>query len=179
MVLLSGGIDSTACVAFYLAQRRATSALFVDYGQLSVRRERRAATAVAAHYQIPLRLLRLGGLANMGTGLIQGRNGALLALALMASTARTRILGLGIHAGTPYVDCSTAFSAAAQSMLDLYTAGAVQLGTPFLEWRKGDIVAYCRAASVPLNLTYSCERGTSPACGRCSSCRDRVAHACA
>lgn len=33
LVLLSGGIDSTACLDFYLQLGRPSCALFVDYGQ--------------------------------------------------------------------------------------------------------------------------------------------------
>ena len=33
---------------------------------------------------------------------------------------------------------------------------------------------FTKAQSVPLELTYSCERGTSPPCNLCSSCLDRA-----
>jgi predicted subunit of tRNA(5-methylaminomethyl-2-thiouridylate) methyltransferase len=46
-VLLSGGIDSTACAAFYLSQDFQVHAVFVDYGQVAARREADAAKAVA------------------------------------------------------------------------------------------------------------------------------------
>ena len=53
-VLLSGGIDSTACVAFYLQQGFQVRGLFVDYGQAANAHEASAVDAVAHHYAIPL-----------------------------------------------------------------------------------------------------------------------------
>ncbi len=46
LVLLSGGIDSSACLVFYLAQGFSISALFVDYGQVSKGRGESAPSAV-------------------------------------------------------------------------------------------------------------------------------------
>ena len=54
LVLLSGGIDSSACLVFYLTQGFSVSALFVDYGQVSKGREESAASAMCAHYGVPL-----------------------------------------------------------------------------------------------------------------------------
>jgi 7-cyano-7-deazaguanine synthase len=54
LVLLSGGIDSAACLDFYLDLGRTPCALFVDYGQLAARAELRAALAVADYYSVPI-----------------------------------------------------------------------------------------------------------------------------
>ena len=61
VVLVSGGLDSAACVDFYQQQRLAVSGLHVTYGQPAARHEAAAATAVAHHYGIPLTLIRLVG----------------------------------------------------------------------------------------------------------------------
>ncbi|NQU38777.1 MAG: 7-cyano-7-deazaguanine synthase [Lentisphaerae bacterium] len=54
LVLLSGGIDSAACLDFYIAREERVRAMFVEYGQLAVTRERNAARRVATHFDIPL-----------------------------------------------------------------------------------------------------------------------------
>ena len=42
LVLLSGGIDSSACVPYYLSQGVIVSGLFVEYGPAAAELERKA-----------------------------------------------------------------------------------------------------------------------------------------
>jgi len=39
LILLSGGIDSTACVHYYLDQKFDVKAVFIDYGQKARKNE--------------------------------------------------------------------------------------------------------------------------------------------
>jgi 7-cyano-7-deazaguanine synthase len=88
----------------------------------------------------------------------------------LASIGRlTGVIGIGIHAGTEYPDCSPAFVDAMQRLLDVYSGGEVQLDAPFLSWSKPEIWEYARRLGVPLDATYSCEFGPRP-CGQCLSC---------
>ena len=172
LVLLSGGIDSTAVVAFYLEQQCHVSCLFVDYGQAAGPKEQLAAQRVAAHYGVPLRHMTCTGTKSKGGGLILGRNAFLLSAALMEFDAKAGIIATGIHAGTQYYDCSERFAHAIGDIFDGYTDGRVRVGAPFLEWSKPDIWAFCRDRRVPVNMTYSCELGREQPCGECNSCRD-------
>ena len=171
-VLLSGGIDSSACVAFYLEQGFSVNGIFVDYGQIAAPREIEAARAIARHYNIPFSRLTWSGLHKKKAGFIRGRNAFLLIGALMELPEETGILALGIHAGTHYQDCSLPFVRKMQSIFDTYTQGKIQIGAPFLNWEKGDIWVYSKSQGVPMELTYSCERGQDQPCGLCLSCRD-------
>jgi 7-cyano-7-deazaguanine synthase len=178
LVLLSGGIDSTACVAFYLQQGFSVSAVFVDYGQIAAPQEKKASQAVANHYQIPVAILSWSGQKKQA-GLIIGRNAFLLFAALMEVPVEARIIAAGIHSGTTYYDCSQSFIRRIQFLFDSYTGGIVQVGTPFLKWSKRDVWAYCKTHRVPLELTYSCENGSAQPCGECLSCQDlEILHAC-
>ncbi len=49
IVLLSGGIDSAARVAFYRQLGHAVAGVFVDYGQPVRAQEEKSAVAIAAH----------------------------------------------------------------------------------------------------------------------------------
>jgi 7-cyano-7-deazaguanine synthase len=173
LVLLSGGIDSTACLDFYTDLGRAPCALFVDYGQPASRIEADAAKAVAAHYSVPLISLTWFGHQTKHDGLIPGRNCFLISAALMERPRSASLIAIGVHAGTDYADCGQQFLERMQAILDVYENGSVQLTAPFVTWTKADIVAYCAIRKVPVHLTYSCERGTEPSCGSCLSCKDR------
>lgn len=178
MVLLSGGIDSSACVEFYTSKRISVTALFIDYGQVSRRCEQRAAMRISNYFDIPFRCLSLKGAAKKCKGEIRARNAFLLFTALLEFPHRSGIIAIGVHSGTPYFDCSAMFIRKCQDSFDEYADGRIQIGTPFIDWTKSDIWSYSIKKLLPLELTYSCEIGRRQPCGKCLSCRDlEVLHA--
>lgn len=179
VVLVSGGIDSTACIDFYKRQQFAVSGLHVTYGQPAARHESSAAEAVARHYGISLAVIRLMGACPKSDAEILGRNTLLIFAALMELNACSGMIAIGIHSGTPYYDCSSSFLSTIQTIVDGQCGGRVRVVAPFLEWTKKDIWGYCHERGVPIELTYSCERGLDQPCGVCFSCRDlEVLRAC-
>ena len=172
-LLLSGGIDSAACLAFYLKQGFSVECIHIGFGQPAFMYERVAAERVARHFSVPLKILRWSGTENFKEGAIVGRNAFLLMGALLEIDGNTGILATGIHAGTSYFDCSPGFLSSMQALVDGYCDGRVKLGAPFIEWTKQQIFAFCKFEGIPTDLTYSCERGTERPCMECLSCRDR------
>jgi 7-cyano-7-deazaguanine synthase len=179
VVLLSGGIDSFACAHFLRRNDFAPSAVFVDYGQAACRQELAATARICALLGIERTIIRLSAkpVERFRAGEIPGRNLALLSIAALF-THDARVLALGIHAGTRYFDCSRSFADQADRLIAECTDGATALFAPFLQWTKRDIVAYARSEELDLNLTYSCEAGSTPPCGVCSSCWDRKVLLC-
>ena len=174
-VLLSGGMDSAACAAYYLDLGRPVRGLFVDFGQPASRSESISAQAVAAHYGFPLDCARLRGDRVFGQGEIKGRNGYLLLTALMLCPSHVAVIAMGIHSGTQYYDCTPSFVDAINAVFDGYTDGQIRFEAPFLDWEKPLIWAYCRSRGVPVQFTYSCEARSNRPCGECLSCIDRRA----
>ena len=175
VVLLSGGVDSTATLAEYVRHRAPVQAVFFDYRQPARRSEWEAAQAVSKHYRIPLSRVRLGFGLPSHKGEFFGRN-ALLAIAAGAvADDRPLVIATGIHSGLRYYDTTASYVADLQRLFDGYAGGAVSLGAPFLEMTKPEIVKFARRHRVPLSLTYSCERRSGTPCGECPSCEDRKA----
>lgn len=172
LILLSGGIDSTACLHFYLELGRTPFGLFVDYGQRAAAREWKAVHDVASFYDVSAVRLQWEGIRLKNAGLISGRNAFLIIAALMEKPTPVSVIATGIHSGTGYADCTPEFMERMQAVLSMYQEAHVQLAAPFLEWSKADVIKYCLMRDVPVGLTYSCERGTEP-CGNCLSCKDR------
>lgn len=172
MVLLSGGIDSSACVAYYLSHRFSVSALFVDYGQKAAKHEIRAARFISKAYKVPLRILTLSNGKRWGGGCILGRNAFLLYTGLMNFKYESGLIAIGVHSGTAYWDCSEDFILLTQNCFKSYSGGCISIDAPFLKWNKREIWDYCVRKKVPLKFTYSCELGKTQPCGRCLSCRD-------
>ncbi len=174
-LLLSGGIDSAACLQYYLELRRSVRGLFVHYGQAAVTPERKSAQAVSSHYSITLDQVIVSPPRTFSKGEIRGRNAFLILTALLYCPTETRIIASGIHSGTPYYDCSESFLESMNDILDGYSNGGIRCEAPFLHWEKSAIWEYCLLKNVPVHITYSCEAGTEPPCGQCLSCLDKRA----
>ncbi len=173
IVLLSGGIDSTACVQYYLKNGFSTSAIFIDYEQLPVKMEEYSAKKICSYYNIHLNTIRVNGPEYCKKVEIKGRNAIFVLLALMFYPKHVGIISLGIHSGTPYYDCTENFSNDIKNILNGYSNGKIRFEAPFLKWNKKMIYDYCKLQKIPVELTYSCEIGINGPCGECPSCKDR------
>lgn len=75
-----------------------------------------------------------------------------------------------------YRDCRREFYDALEQALSL---GATQetkikIHTPFVHLRKSEVVDQGLRLGVPYHLTHTCYEGTTPACGRCDACSERI-----
>jgi len=204
VVLFSGGLDSSTCLAIAREEGFTPHALSVRYGQRH-EHELRAADRVAQALGVPLKTVSLdlraiGGSAltgelevpkdaPIGQGIpvtyVPARNTVLLALALgYAETLDAQDLYFGVNAidYSGYPDCRPAFVEAFESLANLATAAAVEgraryrVHAPLLRLSKAQIVRRAAALGVPLALTHSCYDPDlqGRACGRCDSCRLRA-----
>jgi 7-cyano-7-deazaguanine synthase len=177
-VLMSGGLDSAACAQLLREQGFSVQGIFVDYGQAAGARELSAATALARHLQIDLTQISVVGLSASSAGELVGRNSMLLFLVLFAGSGQPGLIALGIHAGSNYFDCSDHFLKEIRRLVSEHTDGRVSIVAPFIDWSKREIFDYACSKGLPVELTYSCETGSTPVCGICASCRDRKALGC-
>ncbi len=175
VILLSGGLDSMACVNFYQSIGYETCAIFCDYGQPAAQQERKASKYIAEYFKIPYKVIEIRNIIIPQEGEIFGRNAMLAIAALFCTGSGPYKIIIGIHAGTNYADCTSTFVEAINRVFDVYSNGTVILETPFVNWKKGDIVLYCKKNDLPYKYTYSCEAGEYPPCGKCMSCLDREA----
>lgn len=174
-MLMSGGIDSMACAHFFQRRGDNVSGVFVDYGQSAAVAERRAVDQVTKHLGIALSILSFKAGLDYGLGEVVGRNAFLVFASLMGVQPRTGVISLGIHTGTSYYDCGADFIGQIGDVVQSYSGGRLNVYCPFLLEPKSTIYQYAKFAGLPLDLTYSCEVGTVPSCGRCLSCKDRDA----
>ena len=156
-----------ACVNFYKALNYEVECIFCDYGQPASISEKQASQIIAAYYSVPYETIEVKNINIPKLGEICGRNALLIWAAFCKIGFGSYKIVLGIHAGTEYPDCSPQFIDATNRLFDVYTNGTVIAEAPFINWKKADIVAYCRANSLPYHYTYSCEVGSVPPCGRC------------
>lgn len=174
LVLLSGGIDSLACINYYRNLNFITEGLFIDYGQISNHKEFDAASKVADYYNIKLHKIMINTTLSIKDGFINGRNLLLVSIALTSFPSLRGFISLGIHSGALYSDCSKEFVVKAQNIIDISSTGGILIDCPFLSFTKLEIYNYCLENKLPLELTYSCEIGLIQPCGKCNSCKDLI-----
>ena len=204
VVLFSGGLDSSTCLAIAKEDGFAPHGLAVRYGQRH-EHELGAAERVARAMGSPLKILSLdlraiGGSAltgdievpkdkPIGAGIpvtyVPARNTVLLALALgYAETIDAQDLYIGVNAidYSGYPDCRPAFVEAFEKLANVATAAAVEgraryrVHAPLMSMTKAEIIQRGVQLGVPYRLTHSCYDPDTQgrACGRCDSCRLRA-----
>jgi 7-cyano-7-deazaguanine synthase len=178
LVLAGGGVDSTTCIHQLIREGFRVRALHVDYGQRASTQEWAAVRRVATKLGIAdLQAKILPGILYRGGELV-GRNTALIALALLHLRPDEGLICIGVHAGTPFFDCSPAYVASIARLVAEQTDSKVRLVAPLLDLLKPAVVERARHLGVDLSETYSCQHGDAAPCRSCHSCLDREATGC-
>ncbi|MES3008173.1 MAG: 7-cyano-7-deazaguanine synthase QueC [Pseudomonadota bacterium] len=202
VVLVSGGLDSTTCLAIAKSQGYAVYALSFDYGQrsaseLQAARNLTSSMGVVKHQVIPLGIGTLGGSAltdhdldvpeEEGEGVpityVPARNTIFLAYALgLAEVINAQAIFIGVNARdySGYPDCRPEFIHAFENMANLATRAAIEgapiaIQTPLISLSKAEIIKIGVQLAVDYSKTVSCYQADvhGKACGRCDSCRFR------
>src|SRR5260370_27527621 len=175
-VLASGGLDSTACMAYYFSENYAVHALWVDYGQPSAQAEESAIERITSHYDVPLQKVHVTGInwPKLDNELFQfrGRNLTLVSLAFNTAPVEPGLIALGVHQGTPFADCTDTFAQQLNSLLILLSDGRLRLECPFLHGSKLCVAEYSLLHPFPIYLTFSFGKSLLPPCKEVVKCRD-------
>lgn len=197
LVVLSGGLDSTVCMALAAAHSDPPLALTFDYGQRH-RIELDRAAGVAGHYRAEHLVVHLdtsawGGSAltdpavdvppagstdGIPTTYVPARNSIFLAVALGVAEARgLDAVWIGVNAidYSGYPDCRPEFidafrQVAATGQKRGVDGDPIAIRTPLIDCTKEQIVRLGIDHAAPLHLTWSCYRGGDAPCGACDAC---------
>ncbi len=204
IILYSGGLDSTTCLAIARAERYAPYTMSFDYGQrhsveLTLAARYAPQLGAVEHQTVNIDLRRMGGSAltsdlevpknsndkGIPVTYVPARNTIFLSFAL----AWAEVIGafdifIGVNAldYSGYPDCRPEFIAAFENLANLATRAGVEdrgrycIHTPLIALTKAEIIARGLALGVDYALTHSCYDPTEDglACGACDSCRLRL-----
>ncbi len=200
-VLLSGGIDSSTCLAVASRDHGGlVCAVAVSYGQRHTIEILHAMT-IAKHFNAAFiqkdltGLIGVGGLtdndlviphksyAELPEGVsptyVPFRNGLLLSLIASIASADPEAVAIyyGAHAEDAerdaYPDCSVAFIDHMTRAILVGTYGKISLKVPFAYSTKAQVVQVGERLGVPWKDTWSCYEGGEVHCGLCPTCMAR------
>lgn len=200
VILLSGGLDSTTCLAIAKAEGFNCHALSFSYGQRHTS-ELAAAQRIARHFALSehrivnLDIGQFGGSALTDPSIrlpqdkpgneipvtyVPARNTIFLAIALgYAEVIGAQDLFIGISSidYSNYPDCRPEYIAAFQNMANLATKSGVEgkhfhFHTPLLHLSKAETIQQGIKLGVNYRMTVSCYQADEEgkACGFCHSC---------
>lgn len=204
IVLYSGGLDSTTCLAMAANDGFNPSAISFSYGQrhsyeLEVAKANARRMGAQEHLVVDFDLRLMGGSAltadidvpkeGVGTDIpvtyVPARNTIFLSFALgWAEVLGAFDIYIGVNAldYSGYPDCRSEYIASFEAMANLATKAGVEksgrftIHTPLISMTKAEIIRTGIALGVDYSLTHSCY-DPSPgglSCGKCDSCRLRL-----
>ncbi len=204
VVLYSGGLDSTTCLAIARAEGFEPYAMSFAYGQrhqaeLKVARDYARHMGAQEHMLVDFDLRKIGGSAltsaievpkdGVGSDIpvtyVPARNTIFLSFALgWAEVLQSFDIYIGVNAldYSGYPDCRPEYIAAFETLANLATKAAVEgagkyrIHTPLINLTKAEIIRRGLELGVDYGKTHSCYDPTAEglACGRCDSCRLRL-----
>jgi 7-cyano-7-deazaguanine synthase len=184
VLLLSGGIDSTALAALY----RPALCVAIDYGQRSAVGELRASVAICRALSLRLKTLRLD-LGGLGGGLLKDEEAVPGAPSpewwpyrnqLLVTAAASVALGEGLshvfvgtvaEDGVRHVDGRAEFYDALDRLVSMQE-GNVRVDVPAIDQTSVELVRRSGLGEDVLAWTISCHRASFP-CGDCPGCWKR------
>lgn len=200
VILFSGGLDSTTCLAQAKAEGFECYALSFSYGQRH-NAELNAAKLIAKHFNATHKIFNLeigqfGGSAltddtiavpdydstktNIPVTYVPARNTIFLSIALAYAEileAKDIYIGVSSVDYSGYPDCRPEYIKAFQTMANLATKigveeGGVKIHTPLIYLSKAETVKLGIKLGVNYAMTVSCYQANDDgrACGRCASC---------
>lgn len=200
VILFSGGLDSTTCLAYAKSQGFDCYALSFNYGQKH-HAELKAAKAIAAYFNVKHKIFNLeinqfGGSAltdneidvpnhdssnsDIPITYVPARNTIFLSIALAWAEvldAKDIFIGVSYVDYSGYPDCRPEYIKAFQTLGNLATKlgveeGGITIHTPIIHLSKANTIKMGAQLGVDYSMTVSCYKADEHghACGKCDSC---------
>jgi len=199
--ILSGGMDSTLATVMAMNAGYDVIAVHFNYGQLTESKELESFKSIVHRlgieesYEIDLPFFeQIGASAlidksiDVPTGGLEDgvpvtyvpfRNGIFVSIATSIAEkhgAKALYIGVVQEDSSGYPDCTSSFISSMQNTINLGTKDETKLEiiTPLIDMKKSEIVQTSLELGSPLELTWSCYKNSTKACGVCDSCRLRL-----
>lgn len=198
LVILSGGMDSSVCLADSISKYDSVESVTFNYGQTHSK-EIIQAKKISDYYKVKNHLIELNNLtSHFKTSLskisnlkipekstkeipntyVPMRNTIMLSIAVgIAESNNINFVIYGANAidFSGYPDCRPNYVSAYNNLLrEAISGNKIEILTPIINLKKSEVVKLGNSLNVPFELTWSCYRGNDKSCGRCASCEYRL-----
>ena len=190
IILLSGGLDSLACLAMTREKYNCELAITFDYGQKALDKEIEASKKICEFYNVEHKIIKLDFLKeitqtalvsdkevpqdyDMKAVWVPNRNGLFLNIAGSYADSYEYnyiIIGANKEEGKTFPDNTLEFAKRVEAEFEFSTLIQPKILIPLIEMDKEEIVKTVIDLKAPLELVHSCYLGGDKNCGKCESC---------
>lgn len=190
IILLSGGLDSLACLAVTREKYNCELAITFDYGQKALDKEIEASKKICDFYNVEHKIIKLDFLKeitqtalvsdkevpqdyDMKAVWVPNRNGLFLNIAGSFADSygyNYIIIGANKEEGKTFPDNTLAFAKRVEAEFEFSTLIQPKILIPLIDMDKEEIVKTVIDLKAPLELVHSCYLGGDKNCGKCESC---------
>lgn len=190
IILLSGGLDSLACLAMTREKYNCELAITFDYGQKALDKEIEASKKICEFYNVEHKIIKLDFLKeitqtalvsdkevpqdyDMKAVWVPNRNGLFLNIAGSFADSygyNYIIIGANKEEGKTFPDNTLEFAKRVEAEFEFSTLIQPKILIPLIEMDKEEIVKTVIDLNAPLELVHSCYLGGDKNCGKCESC---------
>ena len=190
IILLSGGLDSLACLAVTREKYNCELAITFDYGQKALAKEIEASKKICDFYNVEHKIIKLDFLKeitqtalvsdkevpqdyDMKAVWVPNRNGLFLNIAGSFADSygyNYIIIGANKEEGKTFPDNTLEFAKRVEAEFEFSTLIQPKILIPLIDMDKEEIVKTVIDLKAPLELVHSCYLGGDKNCGKCESC---------
>lgn len=188
VVLSSGGIDSSLMLFMFKKEGHEVLPLHINYGQLAESREWHACERMCNYFSLIPKKMDISGFGKqISSGLTDSsldiykdaflptRNLTFVTMgAAYAYSKSCDAVAIGLLANPIFPDQNKAFIHAAEESISTALGRPMRIIAPLIDLDKRDVLQLARKYKLP-NFTYYCHAGTEQPCGKCISCKERIA----
>jgi len=189
VALSSGGVDSSVMMHLLKEKDCKIFPLFVDYGQRAANAEWKACQRICQYLGLEADRMDVSGFGHLvKSGLTDSnldiekeaflptRNLMFLTLGAAYGYGRSAyVVAIGLLSNPIFPDQTPEFVKETQKTISRALGVEITILAPLISLDKYDTLRLARKHGIPLEYTYSCHSGNEKPCGKCISCKERIA----
>ena len=189
VVLSSGGVDSSLLMFLLKKEGHDIYPIHINYGQIAEKKEWNACQKICKYLNLekPTRF-NLTDIKKIPSSLtnenldieknafLPNRNLLFLVLgSAYAFSINTYVVAIGIIANPIFPDQTKEFVNTTENCITISLGKKLKILAPFISLDKREILNLAIKHKLPIELTYYCHSGKTKPCGKCISCKERIA----